>query len=173
MCAILDNDVKHQVFISNDRLNSQNDSRPEAGREFFRWIDSGRGSLVVGGKLLWELAKTHSFREWMKAHLLSGSGRVRHVKDQEINDKTQTLKKAGSCQSDDEHVIALAQISGARLLYSNDMALGNDFRNKSLIDNPSGKVYTTRNDKSGRLRYDNTKFRHSHRELLKRNLCKT
>ena len=173
MCAILDNDVKHQVFISNERLNSRNDSRPEAGKAFFEWINSGNGNLVVGGKLLQELAETHSFSEWMKSQFLSGSGRVRRVKDQTIHDRTQTLEKAGSCQSEDEHVIALAQISGARLLYSNDMALGNDFRNKSLINNPPGKVYTTRRDKNDPLRYDNTKFRRSHRELLKRNRCKT
>lgn len=38
MCAILDNDVVHQVFGAD---------RPQAGEEFFRWIDAGRIHLVA------------------------------------------------------------------------------------------------------------------------------
>ncbi|MYH42126.1 MAG: hypothetical protein F4017_01170 [Acidimicrobiaceae bacterium] len=54
----------------------------------------------------------------------------------------------GSCRSDDHHVIALAQISGARLLFSNDKDLHKDFKNRQLIDQPTGTVYSTlaRND---------------------------
>ena len=172
MCAILDNDVVHQVFISDERLKSGNDNRPEAGKEFFNWIDSGKGNLVIGGKLLRELDKTRSFGVWTREHLLSGRG-VKRVNDQKVNDRTQALEGAGLCRSNDKHVIALAQISGARLLYSNDRNLNNDFRDTSLIDNPQGKVYTTRKDKGAPPAQDNTKFRPSHRELLKRNVCRT
>ena len=170
MCTILDNDVVHQVFISDDRLESRDDNRPEAGKAFFDWIDSGKGNLVIGGKLLQELAKTRSFRDWMQEHILSGRG-VRRVNDQKVNDRTQTLEKAGSCRSNDKHIIALAQVSGARLLYSNDRNLGDDFRDRTLIDNPQGRVYTTRRDKNAPQALDNTRFRRSHRELLKRNVC--
>lgn len=69
----------------------------------------------------------------------------------------------GMCQSDDTHIIALAQISGARLLFSNDKALHQDFKNKELINNPRGKVYST-------LR--GSDFRASHKNLLaRRDLC--
>ena len=37
------------------------------------------------------------------------------------------LQDAGACQSNDLHVLALAQVSGARLLYSNDLSLHQDF----------------------------------------------
>lgn len=172
MCAILDNDVVHQVFISDDRRKTRDDNRPEAGRAFFDWIDSGKGALVVGGQLLRELARTGSFRAWMQTHVLSGRGVIR-IDDQEVNDRTRILQQANLCRSNDKHVIALAQVSGARLLYSNDGFLQDDFRDKGLIDNPQGKIYTTRKDKDAPPEQDNTRFRRSHRELLKRNPCRT
>ena len=57
MCAILDNDVVHQVFGK---------SRPQAGVEFFRWIDAGRIQLVVGGRLRRELGSNHAFKAWLQ-----------------------------------------------------------------------------------------------------------
>ena len=47
------------------------------------------------------------------------------------------------CTSNDVHVLALALVSGARLLYTNDAALIMDFKNSKVIANPRGKVYTT------------------------------
>ena len=48
---------------------------------------------------------------------------------------------APQCVSDDPHVIALAQESGARLLCSLDEALHTDFTNPRLINAPRGHVY--------------------------------
>ena len=71
-------------------------------------------------------------------------------------------------QSNDAHVIALAQLSGARLLYTNDGDLQKDFRNKNLVDNPEGKVYSTEAEKN-----PNKEFRPAHKRLLGRNdLCR-
>lgn len=72
------------------------------------------------------------------------------------------LREIDLCVSDDEHIIALAQISGARLLYSNDGDLHKDFRNKNLIDNPRGKVYSTR---------ENTGFSKDRKDQLQRHVC--
>ena len=59
---------------------------------------------------------------------------------------------------------ALAKISGARLLYSNDKDLHQDFKDKNLIDNPRGRVYSTLESKN---------FSVSHSRLLKkRDLCR-
>lgn len=132
MCAILDADVAHQVFGSN---------RPKAGEEFFNWINKERGLLVVGGKLLEELVKTRACKEWLQQALQAG--RAMQCNNQKVNARAEELKNKGSCQSTDPHVIALGQISGARLLYSNDKGLHQDFTNKTLIDNPRGKVYST------------------------------
>jgi len=132
VCAILDNNVVHQVFGTNC---------PAAGKEFFKWINSGSGQLVVGGKLSKEL-KDQRFKNWFGEAIKSG--RAKRFNDQEINDRTARLAESGTCKSDDPHIIALAQVSQARLLYSNDHDLQQDFTNKALIDKPRGKVYSTR-----------------------------
>ena len=146
MCAILDANVVHKVFGKN---------RPGAGVAFFDWIDSGNGSLVTGGELHRELTRVHTFREWSKQAVLSG--RIKRFNDQEIDDRTERLKD--SCISDDPHVIALAQISGARFLYSDDGNLHKDFKNGQLITNPGGTIYSTKEQ-------DN--FTPKHRKLLRR-----
>ena len=161
MCAILDNDVVHEVFGRN---------RPAAGKAFFDWIDSGGGRLVGGGRLFKELARNENFRAWWQEE--EESGRVERVSDKEVEAETVRLAERKACGSNDEHVIALALVSDARLLYSNDRDLGNDFRNKNLIGNPPGKVYTTRRDSNAPRDFDNTKFRRHHRRLLARNACR-
>ena len=152
MCEILDANVIHQVFRSD---------RPPADAEFFKWLNAGRGSLVVGGKLLQELSKNGNFSQWLQQARLAG--RVKSFNDAEVNDRTEKLKQEGLCRSNDEHVIALAQISKARLLYTNDKDLQQDFKDKKLIDRPRGKVYSTRCSKD---------FQATHQRLLgRKNLC--
>ena len=153
MCAIIDANVAHEVFGKN---------APEAGVRFFDWIDKGSGRLVVGGLLMRELERSASgFREWAIQAQLSGKMRV--ASESEIAGKAETLRESDACKSNDHHVIALAQVSGARLLYSNDQNLQADFKDKSLIDNPRGAVYSTLVNKN---------FARAHRDLLRRrDLC--
>lgn len=132
MCAILDANVAHKVFGKD---------RPEAGEKFFEWLHSGSGSLVVGGKLLRELAGSGNVRDWLSE--ATKAGWIRRVCDQKIDEKMKRLMNEGSCKSNDQHVIALAQIGGARLLYSDDGTLHKDFKNPDLIDDPRGVVYST------------------------------
>lgn len=131
MCAILDNNVVHEVFGSNPT---------SAGVKFFNWINSGPGHLVVGGKLLEELSKNYNFGKWLQQAF--SAGRASNPGNERVDNITDDLIKADSCESDDQHVIALAQLSNARLLYSKDGDLQQDFKNKELIDNPRGKVYS-------------------------------
>ena len=150
MCAIVDANVAPEVFGHH---------RPPAGAEFFKWINQKGGRLVTGGKLLEELERT-SAREWVRQAMIAG--RIRTGDDSQVDARAVELRD--SCISDDPHVIALAQVSGARLLYSNDRDLHRDFRNKRLIDGPRGSVYSTRDDKE---------FRDRHRRLLRRrDLCR-
>lgn len=162
MCAILDNDVASEVFGQD---------RPAAGKAFFDWINSGRGSLVAGGQLLEELDRTRAFKKWRRQAVLAG--RLRIVSNSAVEEQTRKLEWESSCRSDDPHVIALALVSDARLLYSNDRSLGDDFKDRTLIGNPPGKVYTTRKDRNAPPAFDSTKFRRSHRALLNRNACRT
>ena len=152
MCAILDNDRIHQVFGAN---------RPAAGRAFFDWIDSGRGHLVVGGELRRELDDNCAFREWRRQAVLAG--RITLLKDEAVDYRSRQLKQEKACRSNDTHVVAVAQLSGARLLYTNDGRLQGDFRDKNLIDLPRGRVYSTR---------CHDDFTQVHQKLLaNRNLC--
>ena len=131
MCAIVDADVADQVF---GRRN-----RPEAGVEFFRWLNAGSGRMVTGGGNWRELCQT-SARAWMQQAVLAG--RIRILDQAKVDARTSELR--ADCVSNDAHVVALAQISGARLLYTNDGALHQDFRNKTFIDQPRGRIYSTK-----------------------------
>ena len=132
MCAIIDSNVANEVFGSN---------RPEAGEKFLQWLNTGKGRLVVGGQLRNELYQYDWFRKWAKEAALAG--RVKVVNEEKVRATTILIASTGKCRSNDPHIIALAQISRARLLYSNDIALGRDFKNKELVDGPRGTVYTT------------------------------
>ena len=137
MCAIVDANVAHKVFGKD---------RPEAGKAFFDWLNSGSGILVVGGELRRELYREGNFLDWLPE--ATKSGRVRQRDDQKIDEETKRLADEGLCKSNDPHVIALARIGGTRLLYSDDRALHKDFKNPDLIDDPRGVVYSTmRSDK--------------------------
>ena len=155
MCAIIDANVAAGVFGPHSG---------QAGEKFFDWINTGRGRLVVDGKLLEELeASSQGFREWAREAV--SAGRMRIVNSSEIDARTERVQHERTYRSDDPHVIALAQVSGARLLYSNDADLQRDFKDKNLIDSPRGKVYST---------LHNENFQDSHRRLLgNRSLCRS
>ena len=154
MCAIVDANVLHEVFGSN---------LPQAGEQFFDWIERGTKRLVVGGKLREELERSsEDFRKW--ARVAVRTGKIRIVNNNEVDERARGIEETGGYKSDDPHILALAQVSGARLLYSNDGILQEDFGNKDLIDHPRGKVYSTRRSKN---------FQRAHRDLLNnRDLCR-
>ena len=165
MCAILDKNVVGQVFGSE---------APPAGKEFLNWLNSGNGLLVVGGELRRELNGSSKFKEWLQQAILSGL--VRLYNDGKVDDRAEELESSDSCRSDDKHIVALAQISGARLLFTNDDNLKKDFADRRLIDNPPGKIYTTLHDERQGKRYVKVRredFRENHKRLLNnKNLCK-
>ena len=53
------------------------------------------------------------------------------ISDEAVDSEAETLQSQGVCRSDDEHVLALASVSGARLLFTNDNALQDDFRDQT------------------------------------------
>ncbi len=154
MCAIVDANVAHEVFGVN---------QTPAGKRLYDWINEGQGRLVIGGRLTEELNRASAkFPQWAKRALLFG--RIRSVNDDEIRAKTKSIVAGGKCVSNDMHIVSLAQVSGARLLFSNDGDLHTDFRNKTLINNPRGQIFSTR--MSGDLTS-------SHKRLLARkDLCR-
>ncbi len=151
MCAIIDNDVVAEAF---------GDQPTPAGRAFRQSVDQGRIQLVVGGELLDELDQNRNFRKWRAVAM--HYGKVFSPERNKVDLQTKQLRTKQSCVSNDEHIIALAQITGARLLFGNDKHLHSDFKNKQLIDHPRGKVYSTNISQE---------FTRGHRNLLNDRLC--
>jgi hypothetical protein len=153
MCAIVDANVTFEVFGKK---------QTEAGRKFRDWLDGNRGKLVVAGKNLTELMHNGNFRRWfLEARRLTG--RVRQIARAQVEVQEEELRRSGLVRSDDEHVLALALVSGARLLYSNDGNLKNDFSNAGIVQRPKGWVYTRQESKI---------FTSGHQGLLEtKNLC--
>ena len=153
MCAIVDANIASEVFGANTC---------PASEKFLEWVNKGRGRIVVGGKLLEELEVLSGFREWSQNARLAGI--IRTANSDMVNSITEQIKDTGICKSDDPHVIALAQVTGARLLYSNDKPLQQDFKSKNLVDVPRGKVYSTIEHKA---------FTLGHKKLLgRKDLCR-
>lgn len=151
MCAIIDR---------NAAIELMGPKCPEAGSEFLRRVEDGRLTIVVGGKLRQELDST-KLRQWIVEALRAG--RARSINDGLVDHESASLRNAGKCKSNDPHIVALARVSGARLLYTNDKDLHKDFKKSTLITGPRGKIYTTNIHK---------KFHANHRKLLDRSdLC--
>lgn len=144
MCAILDVNRAHELLLPVPS---------EAVGQLREWLVSGRGKLVVGGELLDELRRDAKVREWIAD--LSRAGRVVLLTPdvrQLIYARSEDLRSRSDCKSDDEHIIALAQITGARLLYTNDKDLQADFTNPRLIGHPRGKLYPVNANRTIRRR---------------------
>ena len=154
MCAIVDTNVYHEVFSAG--------SQSDAGRYFYDWLMRRNGGTIVsGGEHLRELNRIADFKRVFGERLLAG--RARRIPDEVVDAETDALQSQGVCNSNDEHVLALARVSGARLLFTNDDALQDDFRNRRVVGGTRGRVYTTVQFKD---------VRRVHRDLLRRrDLC--
>jgi hypothetical protein len=106
---------------------------------------SGSARMVHGGKLTDEYLRIGSIRSALSQ--LDRAGRVVVLIRAEVDAFERLLADAGVCESDDPHIIAIAQLSGARLLCSNDQDLHRDFTNKDLVDKPRGSVYQNESHK--------------------------
>jgi len=133
----------------------------DAAKNFRQRVESGKLPLALGGFLKRELSGSQRAREWLSEG--ERSGYVRLIDDETVNAKAEILEKESSCESNDEHVIALAQVSGARLLYANDDKLEKDFGNKQLIAQPRGVLYPKKRIKGG-----HHKWLHEHRDICKK-----
>lgn len=149
MCAILDASACSMVFGGEDRSPS--------GKGFFEWINSGKGRLVIGGKLRNELYRNDKFKSWAATAVQYGL--LKNSDDILVNRRENTLK---DFVSNDPHIIALAIESRARLLCTNDKKLMEDFKNGDLIQKPKGSVYSITAE---------SKFSKKRRDLLQRSNC--
>ena len=108
----------------------------------------------------WYAIKTLNVGGWKRVGL---AARVRQIGRVRIRQHEYQLVQSGLLRSDDEHVLALALASGARLLYTDDRRLQRDFENPAVVPGLTGRIYTSRPD--GR-------FTAEHQELLQaEDLC--
>ena len=152
MCAIIDNDVSHQVFGA---------SPTEPGLLFRNWLGRSNGGIIVaGGRLFRELIQNPNFRSFFEAR--QQAGRAIRIPDSVVDAAEADLQSVET-RSNDRHVLALARVSGARLLFTNDRALQDDFRNTRIVPGTRGRIYTT---------VQHADVRPTHRNLLNRtDLC--
>ena len=153
MCVIVDANVGHDVFGK---------SPSPAASYFLNRIGGPHTRMVIGGLLLRELAKLTGFKRWYAR--AARYGRVRPtIRDRDIELCLVDVPDEPERRSDDPHILALALVSGSRLLFTNDRRLQEDFRNPRIINYPRGRIYTslTRNNVTD-----------VHRSLLaRRDLC--
>lgn len=128
MCLIVDANVSHLVFCT---------SRGRDAAPIWRWLLRD-GAIVYGGRLASELARNGTARTLLRE--LNRSGKAVLVASSAVAAEEVAVASLGLCESDDPHVIALARASGARVLYTHDRALMNDFRNPGLVA-PKGSIY--------------------------------
>jgi len=133
MCVIIDTNLVSCILSG---------ACPDAYALIKRGLVEGRPyrvRIVFGGRLRREYSKS---RKLLLSILeLERAGRARLIPDNACDAREAQLKRRGACCSDDEHVIALAQLSGARVLCSDDLALHIDFKDSRLLADPRGSIY--------------------------------
>ena len=133
MCIIVDAD-RLGIFLS--------DPIAEDAAPIHKWLKKGWGKLVysTSGKFSTEVGGSSKRR--LAEH--ARAGRTTVIPAREFQNDEQQLRSNSAVRSNDPHVLALARYSGARILYTGDGRLMQDFKNKRLIDEPRGKIYSGR-----------------------------
>lgn len=141
MCMIVDSN-RLSVFLW---MPSNEDVVP-----IYDWLDKKKGVVVysTGGEFEKDIEEParRALVELMK------SGRARLISQRLLKSAIDRLENDSNHKSNDAHVLALAVVSGARLLYTEDKALRDDFKKgkwkngKFIISNPRGKLYSSKDN---------------------------
>ena len=132
MCLIIDANVATHTFSSPPH----SDFEPIRNALF-----QGQAYMVHGGRLTEEYSRIGKVVAALA--VLDRAGRAKVIRSATLSVTEEKLRASGQCASNDFHIIALAQLSGARLLCSHDQLLHHDFTNKNLLSNPRGSIYQT------------------------------
>ena len=130
MCMIVDANLCSVVFKK---------TTDTAYEKLRKTIFGNRITLIHGGKLTKEYKRAGVLPI---VALLAQSGKAFKISDELIDAKLAYASQL--CTSNDTHVIALARADRKRghVLCTDDQALQTDFKNKDLIDNPRGTIYS-------------------------------
>src|SRR5262249_30178290 len=105
--------------------------------------------LATGGKNLKELAVLSRIATFVRELIRAGRA---HIVDSSELGKWEKHAASLPLRSNDAHIIGLAMVSGARVLYSRDNALMQDFKDRRFITKPRGKCYSHAVNHSGLLK---------------------
>ena len=131
MCIIVDND-RIGLFLNNP---NHEDVKP-----IYAWL-KGKGKVAysIGDKFATELSESAK----MRLTELGRGGMASQYSTLRVEEVAGSLRgKKERITSCDFHVLALALVSGARLLFTGDKDLMTDFKNTTVISKPRGKIYS-------------------------------
>jgi len=129
MCLIIDTNVVARMLDIND----------PAGKLVLTWLLYRGGMLAEGGLLSQELNKAGAATSTLRT--LRQAGRVFNASRHDPAAFEAALARYSSeCRSNDAHVLAVAHVSGARTLATNDQLLTDDFKDPNLLPSPRGRV---------------------------------
>ena len=127
------------IIIDTNRLtvcaNGEDESLPVLKALFSKSL-----KMVLGGSKLNQEYRRHTkFCTNILAEL-ERQGVLIILDNDEVDDEERRIYKIEH-RSDDEHILAVARLSGSRLLYSHDGDLHKDFKNTDIVPKPRGRVY--------------------------------
>lgn len=137
MCMIIDTN-RLGVFLSHQ---NNEDVKP-----IYSWLNSRGGKIIYSTEGEFEKEVKEPARRALVE--LVRSGKARFVSGKQLKPERERLIRDSDYKSNDIHVLALALVSGARLLYTRDQALRDDFRKgkwrngRFIIGNPRGRLYS-------------------------------
>jgi predicted nucleic acid-binding protein len=125
------------IIIDTNRACDFNQPFQGQARLILNSIANGRTRIGVGGELLRELLKTK-----IRTLLLEfdRAGVLKYADNASIEEEKAIVLSTG-LRSNDEEILAVARVVRARILYTEDNALMDDFRDLRII-NPKGKILT-------------------------------
>lgn len=127
------------IIIDTNRLGTFLHSDNEDSVPIHKWLKKN-GTLIysTGGKFKAEIGQKAK-NKLLPYHQ---AGMAKHIPHHQFAEEEHALEGQTALQSNDIHILALARSTGARLLYTSDKNLIQDFKNRKFIDQPRGKVYS-------------------------------
>ena len=135
MCLIIDANMYGVVFSEDG---------PRRFPRLYSWIEDSQEKVVYGGSQVREEIRNsrsavRQLSVWDQAAL------TREVPDEAVDNHAASLRQRGGLASNDAHYLALARVSGSRVICTDDSDLRDDFTNPGIIGNPKGRVYSESN----------------------------
>ena len=140
MCMIFDTNTISCIFSVNNKKHD--DFKP-----VLRWLIYDKAKINLGGRLLTEELAGNNLHHFIPLiNELARLNKIHYINNVQVNLKEQEIKDNNSSQDfDDSHIIALAIVSKAKIICSDDSRSFKFIRKIKEYDNRSDipKIYTT------------------------------